>query len=746
MRRHLFSTALLGAALAAVAAAQTLPAPFTIRTVQPNSTQTTADGGSLVFISDGIGLNSDASVTITYKPTATTITAGITIVDLSGSTDFSLSGVPGDLTSNPVLLTNLNSTMTLGVRYRPTTSKAVTGKITFTFVENDSASPPSFRGPRVGTFSLNLSGSAPEFAYSYAVQPNGNSTLLNQNDTITLPAVAISSETASVAITIANRGTAPGVINGVTIKGASNFALAGVPFPPITVDANKTITFSVRYSPDDLDPLTAAVRIDFVAGRSLSFNVTGSGLGAEVVYELLSSRGAWVPLEANSTITIPDAVIGGDKTTATIRVSNVGNADGRITAISAAGTGFAVAEAPFLPYTVVAGTSFTVVVSFTASQPGKATGRLRIGNDNFNVEGSGLGSNVTFSYAAAGGAISVISPGTVVFPPTSVGSSSTVQFTAKNEGTAPTQINSISVAGTGTTFAAGTLPTLPVRLAAGASVTFSMTFAPVTVGSNSGTLKLDTNTFTLSGAANPPDALPSYTFSGATGSLGPQQQPAIGFSLNAAYPLALAGTLTLNFTSDVFSNDPAVQFSSGGRTIAFTIPANSRQAVFPNGATQVRLQTGTVAGTITLTPSFTTTTGGIDLTPTTPPSLTLTVPQGGPQLLSAVVSAKTASTFTLLVTGFATGRSITQMDFTLTPTSGENVTTSKVTLNVDASFTAWYQSTASQAFGSLFTVTVPFTVAGDVKNVTNVVDTLQSVAVTLTNRLGTSSSQSVSLK
>ena len=59
---------------------------------------------------------------------------------------------------------------------------------------------------------------------------------------------------------------------------------------------------------------------------------------------------------------------------------------------------------------------------------------------------------------------------------------------------------------------------------------------------------------------------------------------------------------------------------------------------------------------------------------------------------------------------------------------------------------AWYQSTASQQFGSQFTVTLPFSLQGDVVNVTNVTDALQSVAVTLTNRQGVSASQTVNLK
>ena len=107
------------------------------------------------------------------------------------------------------------------------------------------------------------------------------------------------------------------------------------------------------------------------------------------------------------------------------------------------------------------------------------------------------------------------------------------------------------------------------------------------------------------------------------------------------------------------------------------------------------------------------------------------------------------SGFTLLVSGYATGRAITQMEFQFTPVSGENLGAAKVTIPVEPTFNAWYQSSASAAYGSQFTATVPFTLAGEVRNtsqVTSLADAIQSVSVTLTNRQGVSSASSVNLK
>jgi transposase len=80
----------------------------------------------------------------------------------------------------------------------------------------------------------------------------------------------------------------------------------------------------------------------------------------------------------------------------------------------------------------------------------------------------------------------------------------------------------------------------------------------------------------------------------------------------------------MSVSSDTFVTDPSVQFSTGGRTVSFTIPANGTQAVFSNGATTIKLQTGSVAGGITITPSFATRTG-YSLTPDSPASLSLSI-------------------------------------------------------------------------------------------------------------------------
>lgn len=721
MKTPLLPRILLTLAVLAPAATAQATLPFNIRVQQGTNVLSLGDGGAFTIPADAVGVAASASITITYRGTAT---ATINSVELTGSSDFQLSGLP-DL---PATL-GVNQSVSATLRYQAGSSARATSRLVFNFVERGIAS----------AFTLNPAGTAPEFAFSYIPQ-GGNATPILAAGTMAFP-VTLLDATSTTVVVLTNRGSGAGLVNNITATGAA-FQLSGLPLPATLVDGGRDLRFNVVFTPRALDISTGTLTVDLF-DRRVAFNLNGAGSGPVYAYEALQDSSVTAILP-NQAISLPDVVVG-EKSSVVVRVRNTGNADGVVTTIGVQGAAFTLSDLPFLPLTLTPGAAATLTITFTPAQPGRVTGRLRVGNDSFDVSSTGLGATLTYSYAIGSTATTVANNGSVIFTPIPVGRPSSVRFSINNTGTAASSVGSISVVGTGTIFALSELPSLPASIPAGGTVQFTVTFSPTAVGAASATLRVDTQTFTLNGTGNQPAPLPEYRFEGASGSQEPQQQPAVGLTLAASYPLALTGTLTLAFNSDVFANDTAVQFSTGGRTIAFTVPANTTRAIFPNNQTQIRLQTGTVAGTITLTPSFVTD-GGINLTPSTPPSLNLTVAQSAPRLLSVQVSTKSATGITLLVTGFATGRSITQMEFQFTPVSGENVPTTRLTLPVEPTFVAWYQGTPSQQFGSLFTATVPFTVQGAVSNVTNPSDTLQTVAVTLTNRQGTSAAQSVALR
>ena len=269
---------------------------------------------------------------------------------------------------------------------------------------------------------------------------------------------------------------------------------------------------------------------------------------------------------------------------------------------------------------------------------------------------------------------------------------------------------SISAAGaiTGTTTAAGT-----------ASVT-------VTVKDGAGTTASQSYTLTVGLPAAPP-----LTVTGLPATSAPATQSTVQIGLGAPYPVAVTVNLSLTFAADSGPDDPTVQFSTGGRTAQLTIPAGATAAL-----TTVGVQTGTVAGTATITAKLVA--GPQDITPTPVPARTVRI-NSVPPVATTVTAAATSTGFTVTVTGYATARRITQAIFTFTPAAGANLQTTTVTINVDAVFSAWYSSSAAAAFGSQFTYTQPFTLSGGVGSVA-------SVSVTLVNADGSSTPVTATVK
>lgn len=223
-------------------------------------------------------------------------------------------------------------------------------------------------------------------------------------------------------------------------------------------------------------------------------------------------------------------------------------------------------------------------------------------------------------------------------------------------------------------------------------------------------------------------SVPAVSLSGLTDPIEPRKQPAISVTLAAAYPIALSGTVTLTFTPDasVAGDDPAVTFINGRRTLDFTIPANSAQARFPDGNL---LQTGTVAGALTLTVSIKA--GAQDITPSTPPSLTGKIGRAVP-VITSCQARRTSAGFEVQITGYATSREITQAIFRFTPTPGSPLQTTELSIPMSDTAKTWYQSPDAKQFGGQFSVTQQFSVSQ------GTVDAIGSVTVLLSNTQGQS--------
>jgi hypothetical protein len=225
---------------------------------------------------------------------------------------------------------------------------------------------------------------------------------------------------------------------------------------------------------------------------------------------------------------------------------------------------------------------------------------------------------------------------------------------------------------------------------------------------------------------------PPITITGLPATPAPATQPAFTVTISAAYPTEITGQVTLAFTPDSGADDPAVQFTAGGRVLDFRIPVGATQATFTAG--QGSVQTGTVAGVITFTSRMRA--ANLDITPTPVPTQTIRVAKAAPVITSASL-VRTSTGFDLVIIGYSTAREITSTTVTYSANAGVILSTASATLPLSPLFATWYQDPNSAKFGSQFSLRLPFAVQGNA-------NPLSSISVILTNTLGNSAAANAS--
>ncbi len=203
------------------------------------------------------------------------------------------------------------------------------------------------------------------------------------------------------------------------------------------------------------------------------------------------------------------------------------------------------------------------------------------------------------------------------------------------------------------------------------------------------------------------------------------QQPAMTITASSAYPSEIDGNVALTFTSNSTTGgtDQTIQFSTGGATVNFTIPAGSRQANF-SGAPSVSFSTGTVAGTTTLTANLTAPTSASAVatqTVTTHPTF---------PTITGVKLNQTSAGITVIITGYSPTDEVVGAVFLFALSSNASITTNDIGVSVSSEFQPYYANASSYATGSEFTLSVPFGVTGNPADLVGVTVTLvNSIAV-----------------
>jgi hypothetical protein len=222
-------------------------------------------------------------------------------------------------------------------------------------------------------------------------------------------------------------------------------------------------------------------------------------------------------------------------------------------------------------------------------------------------------------------------------------------------------------------------------------------------------------------------SLGAISLSGLQLTVGPTQQVSMNLSLASPQPAEVRGTLNLAFTSSasIPVDDPAVQFSTGGRAVNFTVPPNSTNAVFPS---PLQLLTGTVAGTIAITGSIQNGPSGVALTST---SINAVPPQ-----TTSIVATRISGGLSVRVIGFSTDRTVEEVNFGFDVRVNGAIQAVNLSKVVNAEFVSWYQNPASSPFGSAFRLEQIFGVGGDNT-------AIEAVTITLRNARGSTTSSRV---
>lgn len=693
--------------------AQSSSVTFSYQGPSDPSPVSVVSGGTINFPLTPVGGSSSVSLFLNNRAaTAYQITEG-------GATGSFFSG---QVRNVPV---SAGGTVTLIVSFSPTAAGPAAGAYSLTLTGGGQTT--------TYTFTLSATAGSATLATSYALASTGNQVPISTGGLINFPATILGSRS-NATFVISNQGAITADIGTVTLSG-KGFELANLPLLPARLAAGQELRFTLSFVPTALTTYTAALAVG-LGSETRSFTLMGQGSGPSFSYAIVSSNATTAVLP-EGLVPFPDTVVTTGRSSLQIKVTNDGDVAGTINSVSLSGTSFTLENTPALPLSIAPGTSALIGVAFTPRDTGSLTGRLRLDNIGFNLAGTGLGARLSLTLVV-GSQRTPISGTSATVPNTSVGGRQAFDIEIANAGNAPATVSAIAFAAgsTSSPFTITRLPALPLQLAPGATTTFTATFAPTGLGLATATLQVEDLSISLRGTGTPPPALPSVLYPTLSDHLNAFDTPAASLKFDRVYPYDVNGKLTIGFVSDVFADDPAVLFASGARTVDFRIPANSTDAVFSSGATSIKFQTGTTAGSITLSATFSV--SGLDLSPAGGASRSMTVDRTPPAITTIAIGTRTTSSVELLVSGYAPTRSLTNLTFDLTPATGVNLATTKLTANVDNAFTAWYQGATSRLYGTQFTFSVRFDISGNGS-------AIGAVQVTAANALGSSQPRTISL-
>jgi hypothetical protein len=399
--------------------------------------QLQANPTSVSFGTVGAGSNSTKTVVFTNTGTAA---IQITTIAVSGA-GFSANGIGTPLILNPA------GTATLNVVFAPTAGGSASGTVTVT---TDQLHSPMM-------ISLTGNGAVPGLSITPASAAFGS---------------VVDGQTKSQTFTLTNTGSAALTISQLNVSG-TGYSLSGLA-TPATIAAGASTTFSATFAPTTAGSLPGTITVTSNAPTSPSTVVlTGIGVTAQPSVSISPASFAF------------GSVVDGQTKSQTFTLTNTGNAPLSISQLGVTGAGYSLSGLA-TPTTVAVGASTSFSATFTPTTAGSLPGTITIAS---NAPTSPSAVALTGTGVAAQPGLS-ITPSSFAFGSMTDGQTKSQTFTLTNTGNASLTISQLSVSGAGYSLSGFATPS---TIAAGASATFSATFAPTTAGSLPATITITSN-------------------------------------------------------------------------------------------------------------------------------------------------------------------------------------------------------------------------------------------------------------
>jgi hypothetical protein len=397
-----------------------------------------------------------------------------------------------------------------------------------------------------GTISVTVSGTG-----TNAAPPPTQSFLLSSSaSSLSFGSTLVGSST-SQPFTLTNTGTGSVTISQVAATGAG-FTLSGFS-TGVTLAAGQSLALTANFAPATAG--AAAGSITVVSTATISPTTIS-----------LSGTGVQPQISVTPTSVSFGNVTAGATGTQTLTVRNPGTATLSITQASLLGTGFT-SSGLALPLSVPAGGSSAFNIRFAPASAGTASGSITLisnaPNSSLVVPLAGTGTATTLQLSA--------SPTSLSFGNVATGSNAIKSVTISNSGTSSVSISQIGENGAGfsTTGIA-----LPLSLAPGQSTSFSVTFAPTSTGSLSGSVTVVSNatnspaTISLTGAG----VQPQISLTPSSVSFG---NVTVGVTNTQTLTIRNAGTATLTVSQ---ASLVGTGFTSSGLVLPLSVPAGGSSA------------------------------------------------------------------------------------------------------------------------------------------------------------------------